>query len=65
MLFRSLEFLLLALLRLEQLPGAVDGPVAEEAVAGKAERARGERVVEEVADERWNFILVRFNCTLY
>lgn len=45
------KFLLTALLCLEQLPGAVDGPVAQVAVSGEAERARGERMVEEVADE--------------
>jgi len=39
-----------ALLGLVELPGTVDGPVAEVAIAGEAERARGERVPEEVAD---------------
>lgn len=47
----ELEFLLTALLRLEQLPGAVDGPVAEVAVTGEAEGTGGERMVKEVADE--------------
>lgn len=47
----ELEFVGPALLGLEELPGAVDCPVAEVAVSGEAERARGERVVEEVADE--------------
>jgi hypothetical protein len=47
----ELEFLGPALLRLEQLPGAVDCPVAEVAVSGEAEGARGQWVVEEVADE--------------
>jgi hypothetical protein len=40
-----------ALLSLEQLPSAVDGPVAEVAVSREAERAGSERVVEEVADK--------------
>lgn len=47
----ELKFLLAALLRLEQLPGTVDGPVAEVAVTGEAERTGGERMVEEVADK--------------
>lgn len=38
------------LLRLVQLPGAVDGPVAQGAAAGEFQGARGEGVVEEVAD---------------
>lgn len=48
----ALEFQLVrpALLVLEELPGAVDRPVAEVAGAGEAERARREGVVEEVAD---------------
>ena len=54
----ELEFLVAALLRLEELPGAVDGPVAEVAVAREAEGARGERVVEEVADESYGKLLV-------
>jgi hypothetical protein len=40
-----------ALLGLEQLPSAVDGPVTEVAVSGEAQRAGSERVVEEVADK--------------
>lgn len=47
----QLEFLCTALLGLEQLPSAVDGPVAEVAVSREAERTGSERVVEEVADE--------------
>lgn len=46
-----LKFLLAALLGLEQLPGAVDGPVAQVTVTREAEGTRGERVVKEVADE--------------
>lgn len=46
----QLELLVAALLRLQQLPGAVDGPVAEVAVTGEAEGTGGERVMEEVAD---------------
>lgn len=42
-----------ALLRLVDLPGAVDGPMAEVAGSGEAERARGSGVPEEVADEGW------------
>lgn len=43
----------------EQVPGAVDGPVAEGAVAGESERSwhQGGRVVEEISDhgwEKWN-----------
>lgn len=49
-LAHHLKFVLAALLGLEQLPGAVDGPVAEVTVAGEAEGTGGERVVEEVAD---------------
>lgn len=45
------EFVGAALLGLEQLPGAVDGPVAEVAVTGEAKRTGGQRVVKEVADE--------------
>lgn len=54
----ELEFLGPTLLRLEQLPGAVDCPVAEVAVSGEAERARGQWVVEEVADECCGCLLV-------
>lgn len=52
-LTHQLEFLLTALLRLEQLPGAMDGPVAEIAVTGEAEGTGGKRVVKEVADHSW------------
>lgn len=45
------EFLLAALLGLEQLPCAVDCPVAQVAIAGETERARSERVVKEVTNE--------------
>lgn len=48
----QLELLRAALLRLVQLPRAVDGPVAEVAGSREAQRARRERVPEEVADER-------------
>jgi len=37
----------------EEIPGAVDGPVAEGAEAGEAEGAGGEGVVEVVADLCW------------
>lgn len=47
----KLEFLSTALLGLEQLPSAVDGPVAEVAVSRETERTGSERMVEEVADE--------------
>ncbi len=47
----ELEFACTALLGLEQLPGAVDGPVAEVAVSREAERTGSERVVEEIADK--------------
>lgn len=47
----ELEFAVTALLCLEQLPGSVDGPVAEVAVSGEAEGTRCQWVVEEVADE--------------
>lgn len=47
----ELEFACTALLGLEQLPGAVDGPVAEVAVSREAERTGSERVVEEVSDK--------------
>ena len=50
----ELEFVGVALLGLEQLPSAVDGPVAEVTVAGEAERTGSQRMVEEVADESWN-----------
>lgn len=40
-----------ALVRLVQLPGAVDCPVAEVASAREAERARGPGVPEEIADK--------------
>jgi hypothetical protein len=43
--------MLAALLGLEQLPCAVDGPVTEVTVSGEAEGTGGERVVEEVADQ--------------
>ena len=58
----ALEFQRLrpALLVLEELPGAVDRPVAEVAGSREAEGARGERVVEEVADEGWFFISIFF-----
>lgn len=51
----TLEFELAvpALLGLEQLPGSMDGPVAEVAVSGEAERTRCQWVVEKVADECW------------
>jgi hypothetical protein len=52
-LAHHLGFLLAALLGPEQLPGAVDGPVTEVTVTGEAERARGERVVKEVANESY------------
>lgn len=45
------EFLLAALLGLEQLPGTVDRPVTQVTIARETERAGGERVIEEVADE--------------
>lgn len=51
------EFVGAALLGLEQLPGAVDGPVAEVAVAGETERTGGQRVIEKVADESWEMML--------
>lgn len=54
-LAHHLKLLLAALLGLEQLPGAVDGPVAQVAVTGEAEGTRGERVVKEVADESYRF----------
>jgi len=47
------EFVGAALLGLEQLPGAVNGPVAEVAVTRESERTRGQGVVEEVANESW------------
>lgn len=50
-LTHHLKFMLAALLGLEQLPGAVDGPVAEVTVAREAEGTGGERVVEEVTDQ--------------
>lgn len=50
-LAHHLEFVLAALLSLEQLPRAVDGPVSEVTVAGEAEGTGSERMVEEVADE--------------
>lgn len=49
----QLEFVILTLLRLEELPSTVDGPVTQETVTREAERTRGERVVEEVANEGW------------
>lgn len=51
-MFLALEFEVVrtALLGSVELPGAVDGPVAEVAVSGEAERAWGEGVPEEVAD---------------
>lgn len=52
-LAHHLELLLAALLGLEQLPGAVDGPVTEVTVAREAEGTRRERVVEEVADQSY------------
>lgn len=56
----ELEFLLTALLRLQQLPGAVDGPVPEVAVAGEAKRAGCYWVVKEVADEGCRHIVLAF-----
>lgn len=50
----ELEFVGAALLGLEQLPSAVNGPVAKVTVAGEAERTGSQRMVEEVADESWN-----------
>lgn len=50
----QLHFLVVALLGLEELPGAVDGPVAEVTVTREAEGTGGKRVVEEVADESWS-----------
>lgn len=44
----------LALLVMVQLCGAVDGPVTKRAETGELEWARGDRVVEEVADESWS-----------
>lgn len=41
-----------ALLRLVQLPGAVDGPVPQVAGSRETEGSGGERVPEEVADQR-------------
>jgi hypothetical protein len=41
----------MALLGLEQLPSAMNGPVAEVAVSGEAQRAGSKRMIEEVADE--------------
>jgi hypothetical protein len=46
----ELAFLGRAPLAQEEHPGAVDGPVAQEAVAGEVEWARGERVGKVVAD---------------
>lgn len=59
----ALEFQRLrpALLVLEELPGAVDRPVAEVAGSGEAEGARGERVVEEVADEGCSLLACFFS----
>jgi hypothetical protein len=57
-LTHHLELVLAALLRLEQLPGAVDGPVAEVAITGEAEGTRGKGVVEEVADESCREVLI-------
>ena len=48
------QFLALALLGLEQLPGTVDSPVAEVSVAREAEGARGERMVEKVANQGYD-----------
>lgn len=42
-----------ALLGSVELPCPVDGPVAEEAVAGEAKGSRGFGVLEEVADQSW------------
>lgn len=39
--------------RLVQLPGAVDRPVAQMARPAEAERSWGEGVVEEVSDQSW------------
>lgn len=50
-LAHHLEFLLAALLGLEQLPGAVNGPVAKVTVTREAERTGSERVVKEIADK--------------
>lgn len=52
-LAHQLEFMLAALLGLEQLPSAVDGPVTEVTVAREAEGTRSEGVVEEVADQSY------------
>lgn len=46
-----------ALLRLVDLPGAVDGPVAEVTSSGEAKGARGSGVPEEVADEGWGLFM--------
>ena len=52
-LAHHLVFLLTALLGLEHLPGAVDGPVTKVTVTGETERTGCERVVKEVTDKSW------------
>lgn len=53
----QLEFALFAALVDIAVPGAVDGPVAEEAGAGEAEGPRGEGVLEVVADVCWAMVV--------
>lgn len=55
----QLELSRAALLRLVQLPGAVDGPVPQVAGSRETEGSGGERVPEEVADQRDSFIAAR------
>ena len=43
--------MVLSLLRLVELPGAMDGPVAQGAVAGEAQRTWRQGMLEVVADE--------------
>lgn len=47
----QLEFVVLTLLSLEELPGTVDGPVTQETVTREAEGTRGKGVVKEVANK--------------
>lgn len=53
----QLELSRAALLRLVQLPGAVDGPVPQVAGSRETEGSGGERVPEEVADQRCGTIV--------
>ena len=50
----KLQLLGAALLRLEQLPGTVDGPMAEIASPGETEGTRRLGVVQEITDQSYN-----------